>query len=333
MTQRQELRPIERNLAMELVRVTEAAAMSAAIHMGKGDKILVDQAAVDAMRHSLDGIRMDGIVVIGEGEKDEAPMLFNGERIGDGSEPRVDIAVDPIDGTTLMSKGLPGSIAVIAMSARGTMHVPHEVFYMDKIAVGPEAKDVIDIDAPVSVNLTKIAKAIGKTVPELTVILLDRPRHAQLLADVRAAGARVKMISDGDVAAGIQAAVPFSGVDVLMGIGGSPEGVITAAAIRCTGGAIQCKAWPRDEEERARCLASGLDLSHVYDTEELVGGDDVFFAATGGTTGELLKGVDFFPGGATTHSLVMRSRSGTIRWVQSTHNFNRLDKVRYRTEG
>jgi fructose-1,6-bisphosphatase II len=329
MIQRNERVPVERNLAMELVRVTEAAAMSAAMHMGKGDKELVDQAAVDAMRRILGGIRMDGVVVIGEGEKDEAPMLYNGERIGDGSEPQVDIAVDPIDGTTLLSKGLPGAIAVIALASRGAMHVAREVFYMDKIAVGPAARDVIDINAPVDENLTQVARALGKTVPEVTVVMLDRPRHAELLESVRKAGARVKMISDGDVAAGIQAALPDSGVDVLMGIGGTPEGVITAAAIRCTGGAIQCKPWPRDEEERRKALDAGLDLEHVYRTEELVGGDDVFFAATGASSGELLKGVNFLANGATTHSLVMRSRSGTIRWIESIHDFTRMNKVRY----
>jgi fructose-1,6-bisphosphatase II len=319
--------PVERNLAMELVRVTEAAAMSAALHMGKGDKELVDQAAVDAMRRTLGGIRMDGVVVIGEGEKDEAPMLYNGEHIGDGSEPQVDIAVDPIDGTTLMSKGLPGAIAVIAMSARGTMNVPGEVFYMNKIAVGPAARDVIDINASVAENLKRVAKALDKPVAEVTVVMLDRPRHEQLLRDVREAGARVKMISDGDVAAGIQAALPDSGVDVLMGVGGTPEGVITAAAIRCTGGAIQCKPWPRDDDERRRCLEAGVDIEHVYTTTELVGGDDVFFAATGASTGELLRGVRFSPPGARTQSLVMRSRSGTVRWLDSVHDFTRLNKV------
>ena len=329
MTQRTDRQPVERNLAMELVRVTEAAAMSAALHMGKGDKELVDQAAVDSMRHTLGGIRMDGVVVIGEGEKDEAPMLYNGERIGDGSEPQVDIAVDPIDGTTLMSKGLPGAIAVIAMSGRGTMNVPREVFYMNKIAVGPAARDVIDIDAPVADNLKRIAAALGKPLEEITVVMLDRPRHERLLADVRAAGARVKMISDGDVAAGIQAALPDSGIEVLLGIGGTPEGVITAAAIRCTGGAIQCKPWPRDDAERQKCLDAGLDLNHVYGTQELVGGDDVFFAATGASTGELLRGVNFVANGARTQSLVMRSRSGTIRWIDTVHDFTRLNKVRH----
>ena len=329
MTQRQQFQPIERNLAMELVRVTEAAALSAARHMGMGDKELVDQAAVDAMRHTLDGISMDGIVVIGEGEKDEAPMLYVGERIGDGSDPKVDIAVDPIDGTTLLSKGLPGAIAAIAMSARGTMHVPGSIFYMDKICVGPEAKDAIDIEAPVADNLKKIAKAMARKVEELTVVVLDRPRHAGLLVDIRSAGARVKLISDGDVAGGIQAALPGSGVDVLMGIGGSPEGVLTAAAIRCVGGAIQCKPWPRDEAERNKAIDAGVDVSHVYPTEELVAGEDVFFAATGASTGELLRGVRYVGGGAETHSLVMRSRSGTTRWIEATHNFDRLDKVRF----
>jgi len=314
---------------MELVRVTEAAAMAAVQHMGKGDKNLVDKAAVDAMRFTLEGIRMDGVVVIGEGEKDEAPMLYNGERIGDGSPPEVDIAVDPIDGTTLLAKGLPGAISVIALSPRGAMRVTREVFYMNKIAVGPEARDAIDIDAPVADNLRKIARALGRKVSDVTVVMLDRPRHEQLLGEVRAAGARVKMISDGDVAAGIQAALPDSGVDVLMGIGGTPEGVITAAALRCTGGAILCKPWPRDEAERRKCLEAGLDLDHVYTTEEMVGGDDVFFAATGASTGELLKGVTLTATGATTHSLVMRSRSGTIRRIEATHDFRRLDKVRF----
>jgi fructose-1,6-bisphosphatase II len=329
MAQRTEHKPIERNLAMELVRVTEAAALSAIRYMGKGNKELVDQAAVDAMRHTLQGISMDAIVVIGEGEKDKAPMLFNGERIGDGSDPRMDIAVDPIDGTTLLSKGLPGAIAVIAMSARGTMHVAKEVFYMNKIAVGPGARGVADIDAPVADNLAKIAKALGKKVDQLTVVMLDRPRHADLLKDVRATGARVKMISDGDVAGGIQAALPESDVDVLLGIGGTPEGVITAAALRCTGGEILCKPWPRDDEELKKCIEAGVDLNHVYDTEDLVGGDDVFFSATGASSGDLLRGVNLTANGATTQSLVMRSRSGTIRWIDAVHDFTRLDKIRY----
>ena len=321
--------PLERNIAMELVRVTEGAAMSAAQYMGAGDKELVDQAAVDAMRFSLGGIPMGGIVVIGEGEKDEAPMLFIGERIGDGSEPRVDIAVDPIDGTTLLSKGLPGAIAAVALSARGTMNCPRELVYMNKIAVGRAASKVVDIDAPVATNLNNIAKATDRQVQELTVVVLDRPRHEQLLKDIRSVGARVKLITDGDVAAGIQAAMPNSGVDVLMGVGGTPEAVLTAAAIRCTGGAIQCKAWPRNDEELEMARAAGVDLDKVYLTEDLVGGEDVFFAATGASSGELLKGVRFFGGGAETQSLVMRSRSGTIRWIDAVHDFKQLDKIRF----
>jgi fructose-1,6-bisphosphatase II len=318
---------IDRNIAMELVRVTESAAIAASRHMGLGDKELVDQAAVDAMRRTLESIRMDGIVVIGEGEKDEAPMLYIDEHIGDGSQPSVDIAVDPIDGTTLLSKGLPGAIAAIALSARGTMHVPRGLFYMNKIAVGMEARDVIDIDAPVDLNLQNIASALGRKVGEVTVAVLDRRRHEDLLRQIRRAGARVKLISDGDVAAGIQAALPQTGVDVLMGIGGTPEGVLTAAAIRCTGGAIQCKPWPRDEIDRSEALSSGVDLNKVYGTEDLVGGDDVFFAATGASSGELLDGVRFFGNGAETHSLVMRSRSGTVRRLVSLHDFTRLDKT------
>ena len=321
--------PIERNLAMELVRVTEAAAMSAARHMGFGDKEMVDQAAVDAMRHTLDGISMDGIVVIGEGEKDEAPMLYIGEQIGDGSAPRVDIAVDPIDGTTLLSKGMPGAIATIALSPRGTMHVPADIFYMDKIAVGPGAAGVIDVEAPVETNLANIGKALGRAMGEITVGVLDRPRHEELLRRIRGVGARVKLVPDGDIATVIQAALPEGPIQAAMGVGGSPEGVLAAAAVRCTGGAIQCKPWPRNDEERQAAIERGTDVDHVYDTMELVGGDDVFFAATGASTGELLRGVRFSSGGATTQSLVMRSRSGTIRWIDSSHNFDRLDKIRY----
>ena len=321
--------PIERNLAMELVRVTEAAAMSAARHMGFGDKEMVDQAAVDAMRHTLDGISMDGIVVIGEGEKDEAPMLYIGEQIGDGSDPRVDIAVDPIDGTTLLSKGMPGAIATIALSPRGTMHVPADIFYMDKIAVGPGAAGVIDVEAPVETNLANIGKALGREMREITVGVLDRPRHEELLRRIRGVGARVKLVPDGDIATVIQAALPEGPIQAAMGIGGSPEGVLAAAAVRCTGGAIQCKPWPRNDEEREAAIERGTDVDHVYDTMELVGGEDVFFAATGASTGELLRGVRFSAGRASTQSLVMRSRSGTIRWIDAIHNFERLDKIRY----
>jgi len=314
---------------MELMRVTEAAALSAARHMGMGDKELVDQAAVDAMRFALGSIRMDGIVVIGEGEKDHAPMLYIGEQIGDGSEPRVDIAVDPIDGTTLTARGLPGAISVVALSGRGTMHYPRHVVYMDKIVVGQEAKDAIDINAPVAENLTNIARAQKCNVGDLTVVVLDRPRHERLLGDIRSAGARVRLISDGDVAASIHAAMPQDGVDVLMGIGGTPEGVISAAAIHCIGGAIQCKAWPRNDEEREAALADDIDLDKVYTTEDLIADEDVFFAATGVSAGDLLKGVRYFGGGAYTQSLIMRSHSGTTRWVDSVHDFTRLDKISF----
>jgi fructose-1,6-bisphosphatase II len=313
---------LERTLVLEMVRVTEAAALAAVKYAGSGDKEKVDGAAVDAMRRVLGGLNMTGTVIIGEGEKDEAPMLYNGEVVGTGSGPSLDIAVDPIDGTTLLSKGLPGAIAVIAISSGGTMNVPTGIFYMDKIAVGPAARNVIDINAPVAENLKRIAKALDKPVAEVTVVVLDRPRHAQLLADIRAAGARVKLITDGDVAAGIQAAMPGSGVDVLMGIGGSPEGVIVAAAMRCVGGAIQCKPWPRDDADRDKAIAAGVDLNHVYTTEEMVGGADVIFSATGASTGELLRGVTRVQGGIQTQTLVLHAPTNTIRWVEAVH---RLD--------
>jgi fructose-1,6-bisphosphatase II len=254
-------------------------------------------------------------------------MLYNGEQIGAGSGPLVDIAVDPIDGTTLLSKGLPGAVAVIAMSARATMHVPSQVFYMNKIAVGPAARDAIDIEASTADNLNNVARALGKPVRELTVVVLDRPRHADLLKEIRAAGARLKLITDGDVVAGLQTALPESEVDVLMGIGGTPEAVLLAAALRCTGGAIYCKPWPRDDDERKRYEAEGVDLNHVYKTEELVSGEDVFFSATGASTGELLRGVKTTGSIARTHSVVMRSRSGTIRWIETMHNMERLNKL------
>jgi fructose-1,6-bisphosphatase II len=318
---------IERNIAMELVRVTEAAAMAAARYLGRGDKTLVDEAAVAAMRYTLDFIRMDGIVVIGEGEKDEAPMLYIGERIGDGSDLQVDIAVDPIDGTNLVARGLPGAISVVALSAKGTMNCPWQFVYMNKIATGPEAKDYIDINAPVAENLKNIARAKRRKVSELTVVVLDRPRHEQLISDIRSAGARVKLISDGDVSASIDAALPEREVDALMGIGGTPEGVLSAAAIHCIGGGIQCKAWPRDDSEREDAIAAGVDVDKVYKTQDLIDSDDVFFAATGVSSGELLKGVRYFSGGAQTQSIAMRGRSGTVRWIDAWHNFDRLDKI------
>jgi len=312
---------------MELVRATEAAAMAAARYLGMGNKEMVDQAAVDAMRFVLGYVGMEGIVVIGEGEKDEAPMLYIGEHIGNDSELKVDIAVDPVDGTTLVANGLPEAISAVALSARGTMNCPRQFVYMDKIVVGPEAKDVVHIDAPVAENLKNIASMKKREISDLTVVVLDRPRHERLLSEIRAAGARVKLIPAGDIAAGIQAALPETGVDVLMGIGGTPEGVLTAAAIHCIGGVIQCKAWPRNDEERDAALAAGVDLNRVYYTEDLVNSEDVFFAATGVSSGELLKGVRYFSGGAETQSLVMRSSSGTIRWVEATHNFDRLNKL------
>ncbi len=319
--------PIERNIAMELVRVTEAAAMSSARFLGRGDKNLVDGAAVSAMRHVLGYVHMDGIVVIGEGEKDEAPMLYIGERIGDGSGLKVDIAVDPIDGTTLMARGLPGAISVVALSARGTMHCPRHFVYMNKIVTGPEAKGCIDIDASVKDNLKEVAKAKKKRVSAVTVVVLDRPRHDQLLDDIRSAGARVKLISDGDVSASIEAAMPDREVDVLMGIGGTPEGVLSAAAIHCLGGDIQCKAWPRDDREVQDAAERGEDIGKVYKLEDLIDSDDVFFAATGVSSGDLLKGVRYFSGGAFTQSIAMRCSSGTARWIDARHNFEKLDKL------
>ena len=319
--------PIERNIAMELVRVTEAAALMSARHMGTGDKNLVDGAAVSAMRHVLGYITMDGIVVIGEGEKDEAPMLYIGESIGDGTGLKVDIAVDPIDGTTSVARGLPGAISTVALAARGMMHCPRDFVYMNKIATGREARNVINITASVATNLKNVAKAKDRDISEITVVVLDRPRHEQLLTEIREAGARVKLISDGDVGACIEAALPDREVDVYMGIGGTTEGVLAAAALRCIRGGIQCQAWPRTEDERAAAEAKGADVNRVYTTDDMIGGEDVFFAATGVSSGELLKGVRYFSGGAQTQSLVMRCRSGTTRWINTFHNFRVLDKI------
>lgn len=319
---------IERNIAMELVRVTESAALAAAHHMGMGDKKLVDQAAVNAMRYVLGFISMDGIVVIGEGEKDKAPMLYMGELIGNGSDPRVDIAVDPIDGTTLTAKGLPGAISAVALSGRDTMNCPQKIAYMNKIVTGPEAKDVIAIDKSVDENLKNIAAAKKRRISELTVVVLDRPRHKDLLSQIRSSGARIKLITDGDISAAIQAALPETGVDVLMGIGGTPEAVISAAAVHCIGGIIQCTVWPRNEKEEMSAQIQGVK-DKIYTTNDLVASEDVFFAATGVSSSELLKGVRYYSGGAQTQSLAMRSRSGTIRWVESWHNFDKLDKLSF----
>jgi fructose-1,6-bisphosphatase II len=315
----------ERNLAMELVRVTEAAALSAGRWMGKGNKEMADQAAVDAMRQALDGVDMNGIVVIGEGEKDEAPMLYIGEQVGNGSPPDVDVAVDPVDGTRLLSLGIGGALAVVAIAERGSMFAaPPGVFYMDKIAVGPAYKNVIDINAPVAVNLDRIARVRDAHLDDLTVVLLDRPRHQELIRQIREVGARIRLITDGDVSAAIQAAMEdYTGIDVLMGVGGAPEAVLAAAAIKCIGGEMQCKIWPRDEQEREKLKADGIDLDKVYHTDDLVKGNDVSFAATGITTGELLEGVQYFGWGARTSSVMMRSRSGTIRYIHARHKWHR----------
>jgi len=314
----------DRNLALELVRVTEAAAMAASRWVGFGDKNGADGAAVNAMRALVQSVSMHGVVVIGEGEKDDAPMLFNGEHVGDGSGPEVDVAVDPIDGTTLCAKGMPNALSVLAVSERGTMFDPSAVFYMEKLVTGAAAADVVDINAPIADNLAKIAKAKSERIEDLTVIILDRPRHEGLVADIRKAGARIKFITDGDVAGAVMAAREGTGIDLLVGVGGTPEGVITACAMKCMGGTIQGKLWPKDAEERQRALDAGHDLDRVLLTDDLVTGDNVFFVATGITDGEMLEGVRFRGGTATTHSIVMRSKSGTIREVKSEQGLAKL---------
>jgi fructose-1,6-bisphosphatase II len=295
--------------------------------MGRGDKNGADGAAVDAMRHVLDSVAMDGIVVIGEGEKDEAPMLYNGERIGDGTPPETDIAVDPVDGTTLTALGRPGAIAVIAVSARGTMFNPGPCVYMDKIAVGPEAAGLVDIEAPVADNLAAVAKAKDESIREVTAVVLDRPRHEDIIRDIREAGARIRLIPDGDVIGAVSTAWPGSGADIMFGIGGTPEGVLAAAAMKCMGGELQGKLWPRDDEERAAAIEQGYDLDAVLGTDDLVAGDNCFFAATGITDGEVLKGVQYGNQGITTQSLVMRSRSGTVRLIDARHRSAKLKEV------
>lgn len=313
----------ERNLAMELVRVTEAAALSAGRWMGKGNKEMVDQAAVDAMRQALDGVDMDGVVVIGEGEKDEAPMLYIGEHVGNGSPPEVDVAVDPVDGTRLLALGVPGALAIVAIAERGSMYsAPPGVFYMEKIAVGPAAKHVVDINASVAVNLDRIARVRDSRIDDLTVVILDRPRHQEIMRQIREVGARIRLITDGDVSSAIQAAMEdYTGVDVLMGIGGAPEAVLAAAAIKCIGGEIQCKIWPRSDEEREKFKADGIDLTQVFRVDDLVKGNDVSFAATGITSGELVDGVQYFGWGARTSSVMMRLHSGTVRYIQARHKW------------
>ena len=317
----------DRNLALELVRVTEAAAMAASRWIGRGDKEAADQAAVDAMRLMLDTVAMDGVVVIGEGEKDKAPMLFNGEEIGSGAGPEVDVAVDPLEGTRLTALGQPNAIAVIAVSERGTMFFPGAAVYMDKIAAGPEAAGAIDIDASPTENVRRVAEAKRKSPREVTVIVLERDRHDALIAELREAGAKVNLIRDGDVAPAIAAAHGgIAEVDLLMGIGGTPEGVIAASAIKCLGGELQGRLWPRDDEERQKLVDAGLDPQRVLRTDDLVGGDNVFVAATGVTSGALLRGVRYLPDGAVTDSIVMRSRSGTVRRVEAEHRFEKLER-------
>jgi len=316
----------DRNLALELVRVTEAAALACARWVGRGDKLAADKAAVDAMRHMLGTIDMDGVVVIGEGEKDEAPMLFNGEQIGNGEPPQVDIAVDPLEGTTLCARGMPNALAVIALSERGSMFDPGPCFYMEKLVTDNEAAHVIDIERPIDENIREVARAKGKPVHETTVIMLDRERHTEAVKRVREVGARIRFITDGDVSAALIAARDDSPIDLLYGIGGTPEGVLAAAAIRCLGGDIQGRLWPRNDGERQSAMDAGYDLDRVLTRRDLVKGNNIFFAATGVTDGDLLQGVRYRRAGATTESIIMRSRSGTVRIVRSEHNREKLGR-------
>lgn len=317
-----------RNLALELVRVTEAAALGAARFMGRGDKIAADKAAVDGMRLVLNSIEMDGVIVIGEGEKDEAPMLYNGERLGTGSQPQVDIAVDPIDGTRPLAFGRHNSISTVALAPRGAMFNPGPFVYMNKIAVGPEARDAIDIQAPIEDNLRFVARAKGKDLDDLTLVILDRPRHEQIIAEVRRLGCRIRLIPDGDVAGALMTAIPNTGIDMLLGIGGTPEGVLAACALRCAGGNIQGKLYPRSQDEIDAGAKLGYDLHKVLTLDDLVASDDCFFAATGITNGDLVKGVDYYSGtGATTESIVMRGLTGTIRRIIATHRLEKLNII------
>ncbi len=317
----------ERNLALELVRVTEAAALAAGRFMGRGDKEGGDQAAVDAMRLVLNSVEMDGVIVIGEGEKDEAPMLYNSEKLGTGRAPQVDIAVDPIDGTRLLALGSQNSLSTVALADRGSMFNPGPIVYMDKIAVGPDARGAIDLEVSPAVNLRSVARAKGKDIRDLTVMILDRPRHEKVIAEVRRAGARIRLITDGDVAGALMTARPESGVDILMGIGGSPEGVIAACALKAMGGEILGRLHPRNEAEAQKARDLGFALDKVLTIDDLVQSDNVFFAATGITDGELLDGVQYFSDGARTHSLVMRSKSGTVREIISRHRWDKLMKI------
>ncbi len=315
----------DRNLALELVRVTEAAALAAARMVGRGDKEGADQAAVDAMRHVMQSVSMDGVVVIGEGEKDEAPMLYNGEQIGDGTPPEVDIAVDPLEGTRLTALGMPSAIAVIALAERGAMFDPGPCVYMEKIAGGPEIADLLDLDRPLPETLALVAERKRIDIRDVMVVMLDRERHHEAMREVREAGARVRLIMDGDVSAAMLAVSDNSPVDLLWGIGGTPEGVISAAAIKCIGGQLVGRLWPRNDDERRAAVDAGYDLSRLLTCDELVSGDDVFFSATGVTDGDVLQGVRYQGDrGATTESLVMRSRSGTVRRVFARHDRSKL---------
>ncbi|AHI22404.1 class II fructose-bisphosphatase [Corynebacterium vitaeruminis] len=316
----------DRNLALELVRVTEAAALASGRWVGRGMKNEGDGAAVDAMRKLINSVEMNGVVVIGEGEKDEAPMLFNGEQVGTGTGAEVDIAVDPIDGTTLMAEGRPNAISVLAASERGSMYDPSAVFYMRKIATGPEAADVIDITAPAAYNIEAVAKAKGISKNDVTVVVLDRPRHVDLIKEIREAGAKVRLIRDGDVAGAVAAAQDTNSVDIMMGTGGTPEGIITACAMKCMGGAIQGMLAPKDEAEADKARAAGHDLGRVLTTNDLVASDNCFFVATGVTNGDMLRGVSYRKNGATTRSLVMRSKSGTVRFIESVHKLAKLQE-------
>jgi fructose-1,6-bisphosphatase II len=324
--------PVERNLGLDLVRVTETAAMGAGRWLGRGDKEAADQAAVDGMRFHLATLDIDGLVIIGEGEKDRAPMLFNGEKVGTGQGMVVDVAVDPVDGTTLTAAGIPGAIAVIALSeGRGSMYAPGSLVYMDKIAVGPEAAGTIDLEAPVEHNLKQVAKAKHKDVNDLRVVILDRPRNKRYIDEVRRAGARISLIRDGDVAGAIATAQDETAADILMGIGGSPEAVLAAAALLCMDGEQQCRLWPRDEEERDYALEEGLDLEQVMTTTDLVSSDNVFFAATGVTGGDYLPAVEFRGETVVTHSVIMRSKTGSIRYMDAYHDLDRLRGISAQT--
>lgn len=317
----------DHNLALDLARVTEAAAMAAGRWQGRGNKEAVDQAAVDAMRVVLETVDMDGVVIIGEGEKDAAPMLYNGERVGNGELPQMDVAVDPVDGTTLTAEGMPGALAVLALAERGSMYAPGKLVYMDKIAVGPDAAGSIDLDAPIATNLASVARAKGKDIDDLTAIILDRPRNAPYIEECRAAGARIRLIRDGDISGAIATAVEDSGIDILLGIGGSPEAVTAACALIALGGEMQCRLWPRDESEREYAREAGLDLEEIIGLRQLVNSDEVFFAATGVTSGELLDGVRYLPDAAETHTVVMRGTTGTIRFMTAHHRLDRLSTM------